>query len=77
MSIGVPIGKGSSWMVRWGDERKGGGESGMSSMTSSAESCFGIWGMGRLEVEKGDGGVYKISSEKRMIEYGIGEGRFA
>ena len=30
--------------------------------------------MGRLEVEKGDGVVYMISSDKRMIEWGIGEG---
>ena len=30
-----------------------------------------------MEVEKGDGVVYKISSEKRMIEDGIGEGGFA
>ena len=44
MSIGVRIGKGSSWMVRCGDERKGGGESGMSSVTSSAEKLF--WDMG-------------------------------
>ena len=33
--------------------------------------------MGRLEVEKGDGVVYMVSSDKRMIEkLGIGEGGF-
>lgn len=53
MSIGVPIGKGSSWMVRCGDERKGGGESGMSSVTSSAEKLF--WDMGDGAFGSGEG----------------------
>ena len=53
MSIGVPIGKGSSWMVRCEDERKGGEESGMSSVTSSAEKLF--WDMGDGALGGGEG----------------------